>query len=301
MDISMFFGRRELVAKVDVKSYLPAKVQVLPTMRIGRTIHCLRCNARIPLSQGSLPHGQYYCPQCINLGRVSTLNSFYHVPEPNQFSPPIEPLTWSGQLSPLQEPVARELKVAMGNHERRLLWAVTGAGKTEMVFPAIEQALKKCERVCIASPRVDVCLELFPRLQQAFQKTSMVLLHGHQEKTYRYCQLTVCTTHQLLRFYHAFDLLIIDEVDSFPYTANAQLLFAAEQAKKISGGLLMMTATPGDILLREVKRRRLAVSYLPLRYHGSLLPSIRRVRINTNWRMRFQKDRIPYLLLYWIS
>lgn len=71
---------------------------------------------------------------------------------------------------------------------------------------------------------------------------------------YRYAQLTVCTTHQLLRFYHAFDNLIIDEVDAFPFAANDALLFASRQAVKEDGGCLYLTATPGRVLLRRVKR-----------------------------------------------
>ncbi|KRM74800.1 helicase domain-containing protein [Limosilactobacillus coleohominis DSM 14060] len=301
MDISLLYGRRELVPKVDLPPKLPTMVQVLPTLAVTTSVRCLRCNAMTARDEGALPHGQYYCSQCISLGRVSTLDSFYHVPEPNQFSPPTEPLTWRGQLSPLQSRVAEEVRRAMAKHQQHLLWAVTGAGKTEMMFSTIEQALKKRERVCIASPRVDVCLELFPRLQRAFQKIPMILLHGQQEQPYRYCQLTVCTTHQLLRFYHAFDLLIVDEVDSFPYAANQQLLFATNQAKKPAGGLLMMTATPGKILLREVKRHRLTVSYLPLRYHGHLLPEIKRVKISSKWRCRLAHGRLPLTVIRWVN
>ena len=301
MDISLLYGRRELVPKVDIPTKLPATVQVLPTLAVTTSVRCLRCNAMTARDDGGLPRGQYYCPQCINLGRVSTLDSFYHVPEPNQFSPPSEPLTWRGQLSPLQSRVAEEIRKAMANHQRHLLWAVTGAGKTEMMFSTIEQALKKRERICIASPRVDVCLELFPRLQRAFQKTPMVLLYGQQEQPYQYCQLTVCTTHQLLRFYHAFDLLIVDEVDSFPYVANSQLLFATNQAQKPAGGLLLMTATPGKTLLREVRRRQLTVSYLPLRYHGHLLPEIKRIKISSKWRCRLAHGGLPFTVIRWVN
>lgn len=301
MDISLLYGRRELVSKVDLPLKLPTTVQVLPTLAVTTSVRCLRCNAVTAREEGVLPHGQYYCPQCINLGRVSTLDLFYHVPEPNQFSPPTEPLTWRGQLSPLQSRVAEEVRKAMAKHRQHLLWAVTGAGKTEMMFSTIEQALKKRERVCIASPRVDVCLELFPRLQQTFQKIPMILLHGQQEQPYRYCQLTVCTTHQLLRFYHAFDLLIVDEVDSFPYAANHQLLFATHQAKKSTGGLLMMTATPGQTMLREIKRHRLTVSHLPLRYHGHLLPEIKCIKISSKWRCRLAHGRLPIMVIRWVN
>ena len=301
MDITLLYGRRELCPKIDIPSDLPADVQCLPTMRVGNKVRCLRCNTVYEAVTVAMSNQQYYCPTCINLGRVSTLDQFYHVPEPNQFKVVPSPLTWHGQLSPLQTKIANEVQASMGKHERRLLWAVTGAGKTEMIFPTIEQAIRKQERVCIASPRVDVCLELFPRLQKAFHNVEMVLLHGHQDEPYRYCQLTVCTTHQLLRFYHAFDLLIVDEVDSFPYAANQQLLYATEQAKKATGGLLMMTATPGEILVKQVRRHQLAVSYLPLRYHGNLLPEIRRIRVGDQWRSKIRQGKLSLAVKAWIK
>lgn len=40
----------------------------------------------------------------------------------------------------------------------------------------------------------------------------------------------IATTHQLLKFYQAFDLLIVDEVDAFPYVDNPVLYHAVEQA-----------------------------------------------------------------------
>lgn len=301
MEISLLYGRRELVAKVNQVTKLPPEVKILPTLEVGTTVHCLRCNSNIPRAIAALPRNQYYCHRCINLGRVSTLDQFYHVPEPNLFPIHDAPLSWRGELSPLQARVAAEVKESLGKHEQRLLWAVTGAGKTEMIFPTIEQALKHQERICIASPRVDVCLELFPRLQAAFRTVPMVLLHGRQTEPYRYCQITVCTTHQLLRFYHAFDLLIVDEVDSFPYAANRQLLFATQQAKKQTGGLLLMTATPGKLLMQRVRRRQLAVSYLPLRYHGHLLPEIRCIRMNKRWQQKLTQHYLPLCIRSWID
>src|SRR5699024_5128767 len=153
-------------------------------------------------------------------------------------------------------------------------------------------AIERGERIGIASPRVDVCLELFPRLKAAFANCDIALLHGRQELPYHYAQLTICTTHQLLRFYHAFDNLIIDEVDAFPYAANASLLYATKQAIKENGGCLYLTATPGDALLREIKSKRLVVNYLPLRYHGHLLPQIK-VRLAFGWRRRLERQQLP--------
>lgn len=290
MDLENYYGRRVLASRYEVKQ---SGIQELPTIRIDAgNIRCYRCNHVTVKSLGALPQGEFYCPHCINLGRVSTLNKFYHVPEPNQFTV-IEPvLTWKGKLSPLQQQASEKISQGMAAHVQQLLWAVTGAGKTEMMFAGIAAAIKRGERIGIASPRVDVCLELFPRLKAAFANCDIALLHGRQELPYHYAQLTICTTHQLLRFYHAFDNLIIDEVDAFPYAANASLLYATKQAIKENGGCLYLTATPGDALLREIKSKRLVVNYLPLRYHGHLLPQIK-VRLAFGWRRRLERQQLP--------
>ncbi len=156
------------------------------------------------------------------------------------------PLTWTGQLTPLQAGCSSQIRQYFKSREDHLMWSVTGAGKTEMLFEGIAWAIANGLRVAIASPRVDVCLELAPRLKQAFSTTDQVVLYGDMPDDYRYCQLTICTTHQLLRFYHAFDVLVIDEVDAFPYAADPGLHFAVQQAKKTAGAALYLTATPID-------------------------------------------------------
>lgn len=290
MDLENYYGRRVLASRHEVKQ---SGIQELPTIRIDAgNIRCYRCNHVTAKSLGALPQGEFYCPHCINLGRVSTLNKFYHVPEPNQFTVTEPVLTWKGKLSPLQQQASEKISRGMADHVQQLLWAVTGAGKTEMMFAGIAAAIERGERIGIASPRVDVCLELFPRLKAAFANCNIALLHGRQELPYHYAQLTICTTHQLLRFYHAFDNLIIDEVDAFPYAANASLLYATKQAIKENGGCLYLTATPGDALLREIKSKRLVVNYLPLRYHGHLLPQIK-VRLAFGWRRRLERQQLP--------
>ena len=290
MYLENYYGRRVLASRHEAKQ---SGIQELPTIRIDAgNIRCYRCNHVTAKSLGALPQGEFYCPHCINLGRVSTLNKFYHVPEPNQFTVTEPVLTWKGKLSPLQQQASEKISRGMADHVQQLLWAVTGAGKTEMMFAGIAAAIERGERIGIASPRVDVCLELFPRLKAAFANCDIALLHGRQELPYHYAQLTICTTHQLLRFYHAFDNLIIDEVDAFPYAANASLLYATKQAIKENGGCLYLTATPGDALLREIKSKRLVVNYLPLRYHGHLLPQIK-VRLAFGWRRRLERQQLP--------
>lgn len=100
--------------------------------------------------------------------------------------------------------------------ERFLLWAVTGAGKTEMIFPLLEAVLAAGGRALVATPRRDVVLELAPRLAKAFPAENIAVLYGGSPDRWVSGRLTLATTHQLLRFHQGFDLVIIDELDALP-------------------------------------------------------------------------------------
>ena len=79
-----------------------------------------------------------------------------------------------------------------------LVHAVTGAGKTEMIYKIVAYVLESKGNVAIASPRVDVCRELFLRMQRDFT-CSISLLHAESEP-YDGSPLVIATTHQLLKF-----------------------------------------------------------------------------------------------------
>ena len=141
----------------------------------------------------------------------------------------------------------------------------------------------------MASPRVDVCLELAPRFQAAFPKTPIALLYGGMEKPYEYTQLVIATTHQLFRFRAAFDVLIIDEIDAFPFHADASLQFAAEKARKGESTLIYLSATPSPRMQKEVKDKKLAATILPARYHGHQLP-VPKAKFCVDWRRKVLKQ-----------
>ncbi|WP_225417531.1 DEAD/DEAH box helicase [Lentilactobacillus kosonis] len=249
---------------------------------------------RCPLA--SLPNDHLYCYCCIQLGRLDTLSKLATVREPNQFKIIDCPLAWSGKLTADQQSCSDKITYVINNNTTHLLWAVTGAGKTEMLFEGIAQALVSGKRIAIASPRIDVINELFPRLQAAFPKIDICLLHGQIKSGYRYCQLTICTTHQLMKFYQAFDVLIIDEVDVFPYAGNMMLHYAASKAVKSTASQLYLTATPDDFLIKQIKSNKISVSYLPRRYHGFPLPEITNVKIRS-LRNKIESGKFPKSIL----
>lgn len=181
-------------------------------------------------------------------------------------------LEWQGNLSPQQAGASAEVLEAMETHQVHLVWAVAGAGKTEMLFKGIEDSLKKGKRVCLSSPRVDVCLELAPRLRAAFPSVPISVLYGAMEEKYAFTHLMITTTHQLLRFREAFDVLIIDEVDAFPFHLDEELQYAAEKARKKESSLIYLSATPDRDMQRKINKKQLKASILPARYHRHRLP-----------------------------
>ena len=213
----------------------------------------------------------YYCPTCILLGRVENRESFYYVLEKEKGKRQVR-LTWQGELTKAQQKIAKDLMKSFKRKENHLVHAVTGAGKTEMLFPLVHLALGKGCRIAIVSPRIDVCLELLPRFKEAFKEEDIILLYGKKEEDYRYTSFVIATVHQLLRFYQAFDLIVVDEVDAFPYAGNPYLEYGIKTSLKKKGSLVYLTATPSEELKKRVSMNELNLSYLPNRYHGHALP-----------------------------
>lgn len=264
---------QEINTPADVLAKIPKLIKRPAIIRQGNHVLCQRCGSRLMPKQVLLPNGSYYCPKCLMLGRLTSTQSLYSIKEVNAFGKYQQnPLTWQGKLSPYQQRVAQKLIVFSQQSGDHLLWAVTGAGKTEMTFYMLADALKKQKRVCFAAPRIDVIGELLPRMQAAFATTPIACLTGKSPEKYRYTQFVLCTTHQLLRFYHAFDLMIIDEVDAFPFLGNKMLSYASLKALKQGGSRLLMTATPDSTLLKAFKAKTDRSEYLPLRFHQHPLP-----------------------------
>ena len=304
MEISQLYGRqvtdRQLTPDDIIQLNLTGENALLKS---GTTVFCQRCSGRTPLAQAMLPNGDYYCRNCIQFGRLTSQSKLYRIKEPNRFEIPTEILTWKGLLSPFQAKCAQQLIEKVAQHQNHLVWAVTGAGKTEMLFPMLTESIRRGERIAIASPRIDVCNELFPRIQAAFANIDCLLLHG-QANQYFYSQLTVCTTHQLMKFYHAFDILIIDEGDSFPYVNNLSLAAGAKNACKENGVMLYLTATPDENSLKMIRKRQLTLDYLPLRFHQHRLPEIK-FMVERQMRRQVDQQKLSFklrkIILKWVA
>ena len=228
--------------------------------------YCQRCGSQIK-EEWHLPVGVFYCRECLIMKRIRSDQKLYYFPQ--ECFPKQDVLKWSGQLTPFQERVSQGLLQAVDKKEATLVHAVTGAGKTEMIYQVVAKVINQGGAVCLASPRIDVCLELHKRLQNDFA-CEIALLHGESDPYFR-TPLVVATTHQLLKFYQAFDLLIVDEVDAFPYVDNPVLYHAVNNCVKENGLRIFLTATSTDELDRKVKQGELKRLSLPRRFHGNPL------------------------------
>lgn len=272
----------------------------------GKTV-CTRCGNKDSSLFAGFPCARcgekecIYCRKCIMTGRVSECTPLigWRGPEPvHELSGHL--LEWAGTLSPGQQLASNQVKQAVIENSELLVWAVCGAGKTEVLFEGINAALASGKRVCIATPRTDVVLELGPRLKAVFPGIQVAVLYGGSDDRQLQAPLTIATTHQLLRFYKAFDTVILDEVDAFPYTADESLQYAVRQSRKEHSSMIYLTATPNQKWQNECRSGQSEFVTIPARYHRHPLP-VPSFKWCGNWEKPLQKDKLPPAVTQWIK
>lgn len=295
MKIEDSYGR--LLTKSQMTDDLYKIAQEIPAIeKQNGTYVCFRCGSVIDQKLWRLSEDVLYCRACIQLGRLRSDQKLYAIAQQDFEGQDV--LNWKGTLTSYQQEVSDGLIQAVKGNQNALVHAVTGAGKTEMMYQVVANSIKNGKAVCIATPRIDVCIELYRRMKEDFS-CPISLLHGESEPYFR-TPLVIATTHQLLKFYKAFDLLIIDEVDAFPYVDNPVLYKAAQNAIKKEGNTLYLTATSTDELDKKVKKKEVSRYSLPRRFHGNSLvvPEIKWV---SKIRQKIEKGKIPHDLLQLIK
>lgn len=234
----------------------------------GIKYHCLQCDNN--------DQGQFfsfidkdtkttYCRRCIDFGRSDDMFIRFHI------NLPISNLATLKKPSVMLSDVQNSASEILIENTRKklstLVWAVCGAGKTEIVYDTIYHAILDNKTVCLAIPRRDVVKELAKRFLSDFHGYSINVLHG-EEKTLEDSKFYIMTTHQLLKYYDYFDIVIIDEVDAFPYSGDDCLENGARTSLKNDGVFIFLSATPSENIKSSVDE----VVKIPIRYHRYLLP-----------------------------
>ena len=172
-----------------------------------------------------------------------------------------------------------------------VLNAVTGSGKTEIVYESIKYCIENRLNIAIVIPRRDVVVELYNRIKSDFKSSSVASVYGGNTKVL-YADVIILTAHQLFRYNHYFDVIIFDEVDAFPYKGNQMLNFFLNRA--LRGTLVYMSATIPDDMIRDNSY------FLNRRYHGNKLdvPKVKSAFFWIHILLFLRKHKNDIVLIY---
>src|SRR5699024_1361788 len=153
---------RRLAGKLLLFDELPldhATIQQLLTIKVLRKSPaiikqryghiCQRCHNQKSSLFGTIPCAtcqkeHIYCRHCLQMGRVISCEPLYEwIGYQPSWPKHIDPCQWEGRLTRDQLLAAKRIVQAIQQQEwELLLWAVTGSGKTEMLFPGITKGLQ---------------------------------------------------------------------------------------------------------------------------------------------------------------
>lgn len=221
---------------------------------------CPICGNTDPRSIGAL-NGKQYCRKCISFKGQEAEYKISEYKEANIFL--------SYDLSQGQEALSNKLIVNYKNGIDSLVYAVCGSGKTEICLGIIKHCVEQGLTVGFAVPRRSVCYELYCRFRNIFRNNKVVAVFGGHNKRIE-GDIVCLTTHQLFRYSDYFDLLIMDEIDAFPFKDNDVL--ESMFKRSIKGHYILLTATPSDTLLKEFAKPGKDLLKLFVRFHRHPLP-----------------------------
>ena len=227
---------------------------------MGNNFVCPRCGNSDPTYIGYL-NGKPYCRFCISMKGKEAVAK-----RPGRGA---VVLKIAYQLSKDQKCLSEKILANYQNGIDTLVNAVCGAGKTELIYAVMAYCLSLGKTIAFAVPRRDVVIELSQRIHMVFPNNSIVSVYGgHTEKLI--ADIIVLTTHQLYRYENYFDLIVLDEIDAFPFKDNKLLNSMFYRAVK--GPIIMMSATPSKDVIDYFSQNGREILELNTRFHKHPLP-----------------------------
>ncbi len=206
-------------------------------------------------------NGKPYCRRCISFKGEEV----EHKPS----YPKKAPIHLEYELSTEQKELSNKLVENYKKGIDSLVFAVCGSGKTEITLQVIQYAINCGERVAFTVPRRDVVVELHSRLKQIFKNNKVIAVYGgHHEEVYG--DIVVLTTHQLFRYRQYFSLIVLDEIDAFPFKGDEVL--RSMFFNSLIGHYVMMSATPTKDALELFKEDNKEILRLDTRFHRHAVP-----------------------------
>ncbi|MBF0713691.1 DEAD/DEAH box helicase family protein [Gemella sp. GH3] len=255
--------------KIDLLNNSPHVTPVLLVAKDKNNFFCKYCGNKTQnlffSYNNSFKKNITYCKKCAT--NLTNDNLTYHFSLNFPIKSCVQNLTFPNKLlSTEQKKISKQILNSTINGEKSLVWAVCGAGKTEIIYETLIHLLNKNKIVCVAIPRKDIVNELANRIKNDFNMNVNIITGD--DKQFTNSNLYIMTTHQLIYYYKFFDLIIVDEVDAFPYNGNDVLEYSPLKSLKENSPLVFLSATPSKKIQKSVDN----IFKLPIRYHKHLLP-----------------------------
>ena len=247
---------------------------------MGTSFVCPRFGNSDPRFLGH-KNGEVYCRKCISFRGEEALEK--------KGSPKNVVLSLDYRLSKEQETLSKQIIENYDKGIDTLVYAVCGSGKTEISYGIIARSMARGLRVGFALPRRDVVIELYYRLKSAFPHNSIVAVYGGNT-TRLEGDCIILTTHQLYRYPDYFDLLVMDEIDAFPFKGNDVLI--AMYKRSLKGHCVMMSATPSEAVIKEFKTEGHAILELRTRFHKHPIPVPKTITVPSIFQLLFVIRRL---------
>lgn len=194
------------------------------------------------------------------------------------------------ELSKKQETAAGELRQDVKNHQFSvsLLDGVTGSGKTEVYFEAIEEAINDGKQVLVMLPEIALSHQWLMRFEKRFGLTPSVWHSDRSVKERRETwldvangasQLVVGARSALFLPFQNLGLIIVDEEHDQSYKQEEGTIYhardmAVARAKFEEVPAVLVSATPSIESVNNVQEGKYKMLHLPERFGGAKLPKI---------------------------
>jgi primosomal protein N' (replication factor Y) len=194
------------------------------------------------------------------------------------------------RLSPPQVAAAAALvgAVDQGGYSVTLLEGVTGAGKTEVYFEAIAQAIRRGKQVMVLLPEIALTAQWLDRFVARFAVRPAVwhsdLGKAHRRRVWRAvadggARLVVGARSALFLPFPELGLIVVDEEHDASYKQEEGVIYNARdmavvRAKLAGVPAILVSATPSLETVVNCQRGRYRRLLLPERFAGASLPAI---------------------------
>jgi primosomal protein N' (replication factor Y) len=204
-------------------------------------------------------------------------------------------------LTTEQREAADYLVQAIGNGFKSILLdGVTGSGKTEVYFAAVEAAIAAGRQVLILLPEIALSAGWRQRFEARFGVKPVEwhsdVLPGQKRATWRFvlegeASVVVGARSALFLPFHGLGLIVVDEEHEHAFKQEEQVIYQARDMAVLRAQLenvpiILASATPSLESWVNAGRTGLSARYqylaLPNRVHGASLPTIELVDLRAN-------------------